>query len=112
MFNFKSLTTAAVLVMLSFSAAQATAADSTSKPLKRSDLITTEGSIYLVSRQQGRVVFNVNPQIKEAIPAVSASQPVSQDYLVPGTGIWFTSRDKGNTSFDVLHPVDFSQLPS
>ncbi|MEE9322623.1 MAG: hypothetical protein V3U76_19435 [Granulosicoccus sp.] len=105
MFNFKTLTTAAVIVMLSFGGAQATAADSTSKLLTRSDLVTVEGSIYLVSRQQGRVVFNVNPKIGAP---VAADQALSQDYLVPGTGIWFTSRDNGSTSFDVLYPVDLS----
>lgn len=65
---------------------------------ERPDLISVPGSVWLLTRHDGRTFFHTNPRIGDA-PAPVAEAP--RDPIAPQTGIWYTTRHDGRTGFDV-----------
>ena len=70
-------------------------------PAARADLIAVPGSLWLVTRRDGRTCFDANP-VPGGAPAGALEAP--RDPLAPATGIWITTRHGGTTRFDV-NPV-------
>ena len=66
---------------------------------ERPDLIDVPGSIWLLTRHDGRTFFHTNPAVGDDTSVPVAEAP--RDPLAPQTGIWYTTRHAGRTGFDV-----------